>query len=143
MFDFPVILGIGLIVFGVFALLAQSGNFVTYRLMRNLKHHGVDGQAVYKSHEYANPRSQRVYFDVRLPEGEPRAEFHEYMQGLPGPEGTVVPVVYDRRKPRRAKTGTRKDLNFDAERLVVLFAGGTGLALLAVGVLLCIVGAVT
>ena len=41
--SFPMALGSVLILFGCFALLAQSGNFVEYRLMRNLKHHGVDG----------------------------------------------------------------------------------------------------
>lgn len=64
------------------------------------------------------------------------------MQGLPGPEGTVVPVVYDRRKPQRAKTGTREELDFDKERPVVLLLGGAGLVLVGVGALLCLVGAV-
>lgn len=64
------------------------------------------------------------------------------MQGLPGPEGTVVPVVYDRRKPQRAKTGTREEPDFDKERPVVLLLGGAGLVLVGVGALLCLVGAV-
>ena len=136
-------LGVVLALFGCFALLAQSGSFVNYRLMRNLKRHGVDGQAIYKFREYANPRSDRVFFDICLPEGEPRARFHEYMQELPGPEGTVVPVVYDIRKPRRAKTGVRKDLDFDKEQPVVLLLGGTGLVLLSVGALLCLISAAT
>ncbi|SEC88543.1 hypothetical protein SAMN04490357_3162 [Streptomyces misionensis] len=126
--------------FGCFALLAQSGNFVIYRLMRGLKHHGVEGQAVYAFHEYATG-SHRVFFDVCLPEGAPPARFHEHMRELPGPEGTVVPVVYDSRKPRRAKTGVRKDLDFDKERPVVLLVGGTGLVLLGIGALLCLVDA--
>ncbi|MFF5402217.1 hypothetical protein ACFY8K_10005 [Streptomyces misionensis] len=133
-------MGLVLMLFGFFALLAQSGNFVIYRLMRGLKHHGVQGQAVYAFHEYATG-SHRVFFDVCLPEGAPRARFHEYMSELPGPEGTVVPVVYDGRKPRRAKTGVRKDLDFDKERPVVLLVGGTGLLLLATGALLCLVNA--
>ncbi|WP_308406973.1 hypothetical protein [Streptomyces sp. AC555_RSS877] len=88
-------------------------------------------------------RSSPRTFDVCLPEREPQASFHEYMQGLPGSVGTVVPVVYDSRKPQHAKTGTRENLDFDGERLVVLFAGGTGLVLLGVGALLCLIGAVT
>ncbi|MFF5945836.1 hypothetical protein ACFY7X_34840 [Streptomyces althioticus] len=63
------------------------------------------------------------------------------MSEMHGPEGTVVPVVYDGRKPRRAKTGVRKDLDFDKERPVVLLVGGTGLLLLATGALLCLVNA--
>ncbi|WP_327317960.1 hypothetical protein [Streptomyces sp. NBC_01235] len=140
--SFPVVLGCVLIMFGCFALFAISGNIVKYRVMRKLKYHGVNGQAVYRFHEYANPRSQRVYFDVCLPEGVPPARFHEYMQGLPGPEGTVVPVVYDSRKPRYAMTGVLEDLDFDGERLVVLFAGGFGLGLLGIGAVLCLIGAV-
>ncbi|WP_329272086.1 hypothetical protein [Streptomyces pseudovenezuelae] len=135
-------LGLVLMLLGFFALLAQSGNFVEYRLMRKLKHHGVDGQAVYKFYEYVT-NSHRAFFDVCLPEGEPPARFHEYMQALPGPEGTVVPVVHDSRKPRHAKTGTRADLDFDKERPVVLLMGGTGLVLLGVGALLCLISAVT
>lgn len=128
--------------FGCFALLAQSDNFVDYRLLRNLKHHGVDGQAVYKFYEYVT-NSHRAFFDVCLPEGKPPARFHEYMQALPGPEGTVVPVVYDSRKPQRAKTGTRPDLDFDKERPVVLLMGGTGLVLLCIGALRCLISSVT
>ncbi|WP_143070824.1 hypothetical protein [Streptomyces malaysiense] len=135
-------LGLVLILFGFFALLAQSGNLVEYRLMRNLKHHGVDGQAVYKFYEYVT-NSHRAFFDVCLPQGEPPARFHEYMQALPGPEDTVVPVVYDSTKPQRARLGTREDLDFGKERPVVLLMGGTGLVLLGVGTTLCLVGAVT
>ncbi|MFJ8106766.1 DUF3592 domain-containing protein [Streptomyces sp. NPDC096132] len=137
--DFPVVLGLVLMMFGCFALLAQSGNFVEYRLMRHLKHHGVEGQAVYKFYEYVTG-SHRAFFDVRLPEGQPQARFHEYMQALPGPEGTVVPVVYDSRKPQRAKTGKREDLDFDKERPVVLLMGGAGLVMLGAGALLCLIG---
>ncbi|MET8166947.1 hypothetical protein ABZT34_22290 [Streptomyces sp. NPDC005329] len=142
MSDFLAALGIILIFLGLFALVAQSGNFVIYRQMRKLKYHGVDGQAVYRRHEYGNARARRVYFDVCLPEGEPPVEFHEYMRVPPGIEGTVVPVVYDSRKPKRAKTGTRADLDFDEERLVVLYAGGGGLVLLGIGTVLLLIGAV-
>ncbi|MGW5367643.1 hypothetical protein ACWER6_30390 [Streptomyces sp. NPDC004009] len=140
--SFPVALGLVLIVFGFFALLAQSGNFVEYRIMRHLKHHGVNGQATFRFHEYAT-NSHLAFFDVCLPEGEPPARFHEYMRTLPGPEGTLVPVVYDSRKPQRAKTGTRKELDFDKERPVVLLVGGTGLVLIGIGALLWLISAVT
>ncbi|WP_320784702.1 hypothetical protein [Streptomyces sp. CRN 30] len=114
-------------------------NYATYRRMQHLKRHGVDGQAIYKFHEYVT-NSHRAFFDVCLPEGQPRARFYEYMQGLPGPEGTAVPVVYDSRKPKRAKTGVRAELDFDAERPVVLLVGGGGLAMIAIGALLCLTG---
>ncbi|MGP2435669.1 hypothetical protein [Streptomyces sp. JW3] len=82
--DVLVIGGVIFILLGIFAVFAQTGNFVDYRRMRHLKLHGVDGQAVYVRHEYVT-NSHRVFFDVCLPEGEAPARFHEYMQGLPGP----------------------------------------------------------
>ncbi|MGW0710780.1 hypothetical protein ACWD4G_33325 [Streptomyces sp. NPDC002643] len=89
--SFPMALGLVLMMFGCFALVAQSGNFVDYRLMRNLKHHGVDGQVVYKFYEYVT-NSHRAFFK---------------------------------------------------ERPVVLLMGGTGLVLLGVGALLCLINSAT
>ncbi|MET9452357.1 hypothetical protein [Streptomyces cinerochromogenes] len=56
--------------------------------------------------------------------------------------GTVVPVVYDRRKPSRAKTGTLADiddLELSEERFYVKLFWVPGLALTAVGGLLAII----
>jgi hypothetical protein len=140
MADVAAVLGVILLGLGIFLMVAQTGNYVEYRLMQHLKRHGVDGQAVYVFNQYAT-NSNRVFFDVILPEGEAPARFREYMPTVPGPEGTVVPVVYDKRKPSRAKTGTREELDFDGEEWVVRLFGGTGLALAGVGALLCLFGA--
>lgn len=131
--------GVILIFLGVFAVIAQAGNFVDYRRMRHLKRHGIDGRAVYARHEYVT-NSHRVFFDVCLPEGQPPARFHQYMQALPGPEGTMISVVYDRRKPKRARAGVREEMAFDEERPIVMLLGGGGLALIGVGALICLVG---
>ncbi|MEU1660892.1 DUF3592 domain-containing protein [Streptomyces griseofuscus] len=131
-------LGIVLALFGLFALLAQSGNYVTYRLMRDLKNHGAEGAAVFLREEYASGPNNRMYFAVHLEEGASQREFHEYMPEAPGPVGTVVPVVHDTRNPKRARTGLRKDMDFDKERPVVLLVGGAGVVLLMVGLLLCV-----
>ncbi|WP_405949971.1 hypothetical protein OG588_29790 [Streptomyces prunicolor] len=135
-------LGIVLALFGVFALLAQSGSYAEYRLMRALRDHGVEGEAVFRREEYASGSKNRMYFDVCLPEGDVQAEFHEYLPGIPGPTGTVVSAVYDARNPKRARTGLRKDLDFEKEWPVVLLLEGGGLVLFGVGVLLCVIGAV-
>ena len=134
-------LGIVFALFGVSALLAQSGSCVEYRLMHALRDHGVDGEAVFRREEYASGSKNRMYFDVRLSDGEVQAEFHEYMSEVPGPAGTVVSAVYDARNPKRARTGLRKDLDFEKEWPVVLLLGGGGLMLLGVGVLLCVIDA--
>jgi hypothetical protein len=140
MSDLLIISGSILMMLGVFSLVAQAGNYVEYRLMQRLKHYGVDGQAVYAFKQYVT-NSNRAFFDVILPEGQAPARFREYMRELPGPEGTVVPVVYDKRKPSRAKTGTREELDFDPEGWVVRLFVGAGLALMVTGALLCLVGA--
>ncbi|MFJ4632625.1 hypothetical protein [Streptomyces sp. NPDC088847] len=132
-------LGIVLALFGVFALLAQSGSYVEYRLMRALRDHGVEGEAVFRREEYASGAKSRMYFDVCLPEGAAQVEFHEYMTAIPGPAGTVVSAVYDARNPKRARTGLRRDLDFEKEWPVVLLLGGGGLVLLGVGVILCVI----
>ncbi|MGP2435666.1 hypothetical protein [Streptomyces sp. JW3] len=102
----------------------------------------MDGQAVYVFHEYVT-NSHRVFLDICLPEGQPRARFHEYMQALPGPEGTVVPVVYDSRKPKRAKVGARAELDYEYELGSVLLLGAGGLVLIGIGALLCLIGELT
>jgi hypothetical protein len=135
-------LGALLIGFGLLSMLAQSGNFLLHRRLRALKHHGVDGQAVYAFHEYAT-NSHRVFLDICLPEGQPQARFHEYMQTLPGPEGTIVPVVYDSRKPKRAKVGVRAEMDYDSELVSVLLLGVGGLILIGVGALLCLISELT
>ncbi|MEU4655405.1 DUF3592 domain-containing protein [Streptomyces sp. NPDC023723] len=132
--------GAVLICLGLLSIFAQSGSFLEHRRLQALKHHGVDGQAVYAFHEYVT-NSHRVFLDICLPEGQPRARFHEYMQALPGPEGTVVPVVYDSRKPKRAKVGVRAELDYEFELVSVLLLGAGGLVLIGIGTVLCLIGA--
>lgn len=124
-------------VVGFIAVVAQISIFLTYRRLRNLARHGVEGEAVVTAQEYYGSGKQRVHYEVRLPEGEPRAEFQAVQRELPGP-GAVVPVVYDRRKPRRAKTGSLSDIDYRAERIVVFVLGYGGLAAYIAGIVLLV-----
>ncbi|MGW0823339.1 hypothetical protein [Streptomyces sp. NPDC002845] len=132
---------VGLVVGGLLemvgfgAFVSQLGIFLTYRRLRNLARHGIEGEAVATTQEYYGSGKHRVHYEIRLPEGEPKAEFYALQRDLPDP-GTVVPVVYDRRKPRRAKTGLLKDIDYRPERLVVFVLGYGGLALFVAGFVL-------
>ena len=122
---------------GFGAAVSMIGIFMTYRRLRNLARHGVEGGAVSTAQEYAGGGRYRVSYEVRLPEGEPRAEFHEDQPGMVD-LGVVVPVVYDRRKPGRGKTGFLKDIDYRADQLAVFVFGYGGVALYAVGIILLI-----
>lgn len=128
-------LGFALVFLATITLVVQLDSFLTHRLLSNLERHGVEGEAIARRQDVMAGQA-RVYFEVRLPEGEPRAEFYELFLTSPGPAGTVVPVVYDRRKPSRAKTGTRQEIDFRAERRLVQVMGGGGLVMFVAGVVL-------
>lgn len=113
------------------------GIFLDYRRLRNLARRGVEGEAVSTTQEYAGGGQYRVYYEVRLPEGEPKAEFHERQRGMVD-LGVVVPVVYDRRRPRRGKTGFLKDIDYRAEQLAVFVIGYGGVAMYVAGIVLLI-----
>jgi len=129
------VLGFALVFLGTTTLFIQLESFLTHRHLSNLERHGVEGEAVVRRQDRMAGQA-RVYFEVRLPEGEPRAEFYELFLTSPGPEGTAVPVVYDRRKPSRAKTGTRQEIDFREERRLVQWMGGGGLVMFVAGVVL-------
>ncbi|GAA4006768.1 DUF3592 domain-containing protein [Streptomyces sp. NBC_01352] len=124
-----------LVMAGFAAMIIQSTTFLTYHRLRNLVRHGVEGEAVSTTHDYYGGGRYRVRYEVLLLEGEPRAEFREVQRDQPSP-GMVVPVVYDRRKPRRAKTGFLKDIDYRAERILVFILGYGGLAMFVAGILL-------
>ncbi|WP_307676713.1 hypothetical protein [Streptomyces sp. V4I2] len=83
-----------------------------------------------------------MFYEIRLPDSSTRdypPSFEEVGVDPRGPVGTVVPVVYDRRKPSRAKTGTLADINSSEERFYVVLFSVPGLALMAVGAVLALV----
>ncbi|MFF7866500.1 DUF3592 domain-containing protein [Streptomyces qaidamensis] len=131
-------LGFGLVFLATISLIMQLDSYLTHRLLSALERHGVEGEATAVRQDVMAGQA-RVHFEVRLPEGEPRSEFYELFLVSPGPVGTVMPVVYDRRKPRRAKTGTRQEIDFRAERRLVQVMGGGGLVMFVAGVVLLFV----
>ncbi|MFC9856152.1 MULTISPECIES: hypothetical protein [unclassified Streptomyces] len=107
--------GVGFVLIGIGALtcFANSGGLVAFLTLRNLKWRGVEGEAVSTLHEWTSS-GHRVYYTVLLPEGSPQSQPPQFIEvGVEprGPVGTVVPVVYDRRRPSRARTGTLPDIN--------------------------------
>ncbi|MBK3566466.1 DUF3592 domain-containing protein [Streptomyces sp. MBT62] len=136
---------VGIIVMGIGALMcfANSGGLVKFLKLRNLKRHGVQGEAVSTLQEWISG-GHRVYYLVLLPgapSGSRQPHFIEVGVEPRGPVGTVVPVVYDRRNPDRARTGTLADIAdidlSDDWRFVKLF-WVPGLTLVALGALLAI-----
>ncbi|MEV5706866.1 hypothetical protein [Actinoallomurus sp. NPDC052274] len=108
---------------------------VKWLKLRRLQRHGVEGEAVSTLQEWIRG-GHRVYYDVRLDEGSPRASFIEVGPEPRGPVGTVVPVVYDRRKPKRAQTGTLEDIDLTEEWFYVKLFWGPGLMCIFVGTVL-------
>ncbi|MFI7505158.1 DUF3592 domain-containing protein [Streptomyces sp. NPDC049687] len=131
------IVGFLMVMAGTAALITQSTTFVLYRRLRNLARHGVEGEAVSVDQKYAGTGEYHIHYEIRLADGEPGAEFRERQRGM-ADLGTVVPVVYDRRKPRRAKRGFLKDIDYRGERNIVLVFGYGGLAVFAGGVALLV-----
>ncbi|MEU0070551.1 DUF3592 domain-containing protein [Streptomyces sp. NPDC006332] len=129
------LVGFALVFLGTTSLLIQLQSFLTHRLLSSLERHGVEGEAIVKRQDRMAGQA-RVYFEVRLPEGVQRPEFYELFLTSPGPEGTVMPVVYDGRKPSRAKIGTRQEIDFRLERRLVQVMGGGGLVMFVGGVVL-------
>ena len=138
--------GVGFVVMGIGVLIcfANSGGLLHWLKLRNLKQRGVEGEAVSTLQEWIS-KGHRVYYTILLPEGSPRSRPPQFIEvGVEprGPVGTVVPVVYDRRKPSRAKTGTLADiddLELSEERFYVKLFWVPGLVLTAVGGLLAII----
>ena len=138
--------GVGFVLIGIGALtcFANSGGLVAFLKLRNLKRRGLEGEAVSTLQEWISS-GHRVYYTVLLPEGSSQSQPPQFIEvGVEprGPVGTVVPVVYDRRKPSRARTGTLTDiddLDLSEQRFYVKLFWVPGLALTAVGGLLAII----
>lgn len=126
------------VVLGLLASVAQLGNLVEYRRMRALERRGVEGEAVSVAHGWRDGRIC-VYYRVLLPAGDRVPTFYELTNEMPDPLGTVFPVVYDRKNPRRAMIGTTEDIDSTAEGQIVKYVGGGGLLTFAVGLLLVLV----
>ncbi|MDQ1047849.1 DUF3592 domain-containing protein [Streptomyces sp. V4I2] len=124
-------------VLGFAAMISHIGIFRDYRRLRNLARHGVEGEAVSTAQDYAGAGQYRVQYEVRLADGESKAEFHA-LQRVMAELGTVVPVVYDRTKPQRAKTGFLEDINYRPDQLSVFVFGYGGVAAYLMGVVLLV-----
>ncbi len=136
------IAGVGFVLMGIGVLLcfANSGGFVKFMKLRSLERHGVEGEAVSDLQEWISS-GHRVYYHVRIPGAPPQDTPPQFIEVGPeprGPVGTVVPVVYDRRKPKRAKTGSLAEIDSSEERGMVMFFWVPGLTLIIVGAALAI-----
>ena len=132
--------GIVLISIGMVACALNSGGLVTFLKLRNLKRHDVEGEAVSELQEWISS-GHRVYYQIRVPGASPQDIPPQFIEVGPeprGPVGTVVPVVYDRRKPKRAKTGSLAEIDSSEERGMVMFFWVPGLTLIIVGAVLAI-----
>ncbi|WP_428957324.1 hypothetical protein [Streptomyces sp. cg35] len=129
------LLGIFFVFLGTCGLLMQVGSLGIYRKLRKLERRGVEGEATV-TRSWPVRGSVRVIFRIHLPEGRAVAEFNEVQLDPVGSPGDVVAVIYDPKKPTRAKTGGRKDINYRAERLAVQLLGGGGLALFVAGIVM-------
>ncbi|MFE3638563.1 DUF3592 domain-containing protein [Streptomyces sp. NPDC059168] len=130
-----VVVGVVLVMVGLAAVVFTVGNLVEFLRLRALERRGVEGEAVSVLQDWMN-RKYRVHYRVCLPEDGRDEQFYELSVKEPEPMGTVFPVVYDRKKPSRAKLGTRKDIDFATEGLIVKFAWGIGVPAIALGSLL-------
>lgn len=137
------IASVGIVLAGLGALICflDLTGLLKFLKQRNLQRHGVEGEAFSERQEWIR-EGHRVYYQIRLPEapdGHRAPRFIEVGVEPRGPVGTVVPVVYDPRKPSRARTGTRADMEMSEERSLVLFFWVPGLTCVAVGAVLALV----
>ncbi|WP_033320896.1 hypothetical protein [Streptomyces yerevanensis] len=138
--------GVGFVLMGIGALICfvDAAGLQKFLKLRNLKRRGVQGEAVSTLQEWISS-GHRVYYDILLPGRSPQSRPPRFIElGVEprGPVGTVVPVVYDRRKPSRARTGTLADIagiDQSEERLYVKLFWVPGLTCIAVGALLAII----
>ncbi|MEU4272970.1 DUF3592 domain-containing protein [Streptomyces sp. NPDC026092] len=133
--QFFYVVGACLAIVGGFFALVTTGNVLTFLRLRALERRGVEGEAVSYAHDVMNGKI-RVHYRVSLPEGERQGDFYELQVQEPAPVGTVVPVVYDRKRPSRAKTGALEDIDSSSEGWIAKYVTGGGLALLALGIVL-------
>ncbi|WP_420031370.1 hypothetical protein ACN2WE_00120 [Streptomyces sp. cg28] len=133
-------IGVLLIPLGMLICFLNSGGLVIFLKLRALKLYGVEGEAIPTLDEWIS-KGRRVYYDVLIPGGDPMRppRFIEIGRDPAGPVGSIVPVVYDRRKPKRARTGTLDEIDFADEWDGVKAFWGTGLAVMALGALLVLV----
>ena len=127
--------GVILVALGIVACALNSGGLVNFLKLRNLKRHGVEGEAVSELQEWISS-GHRVYYYVRLPGATPQSvppRFAEVGPEPQGPVGAVVPVVYDRRKSSRARTGKLADIDLSDEWGGVKAFWGTGFACIGLG----------
>ncbi|MFD3946877.1 DUF3592 domain-containing protein [Streptomyces sp. NPDC058579] len=128
-------MGSCLAIVGGFTALVTTGNVVMFLRLRALERRGVQGEAVSWAHDVMNGKI-RVHYRVSLPEGERDGNFYELQLQEPAPVGTVVPVVYDRKRPSRAKTGAPEDIDSSSEGWIAKYVTGGGLVVLVLGIVL-------
>lgn len=130
--------GVILIVLGIVACVLNLGGLVIFLKLRNLKRRGVEGEAISELQEWIRA-GHRVYYKILVPGISPQQRSPRFIEVGPepqGPVGTVVPVVYDRKKPSRAKTGTLADIDLSDEWGGVKAFWGTGFACVGLGLVL-------
>ncbi|MGW4158764.1 hypothetical protein [Streptomyces sp. NPDC004788] len=130
------VIGALLVVIGLFALIAVTGNLVLWLKLRALVRHGVQGDAVSYHHDWMN-RKFRVHYRIHV-DGGRSGEFYELQVTEPEPVGSVATVVYDPRRPGRAMLGTEKTVlaKYRSETGVLKFCAAFGIPVAALGGLL-------
>lgn len=113
---------------GFGAAVSQVGVFLDYRRLSRLARFGVETEALAKSQEYAGAGNYRVSYEIRVDAVNSKVEFRDIRRGE-AVLGSVVAVVYDRRNPRRGRTGFLEDIDYRAEKLAVFCFGYGGLVL--------------
>lgn len=100
-----VVVGVVLVMVGLAAVAFTVGNLVEFLRLRVLERRGVEGEAVSVLQDWMNHK-YRVHYRVCVPEDGRDERFYVLSVEEPDPMGTVFPVIYDRKKPSRAKLGT-------------------------------------
>ncbi|MFD3924571.1 hypothetical protein [Streptomyces sp. NPDC058614] len=137
------IAGVGFVLMGLGALICflNLTGLLQFLKLRKLQRYGVEGEAVSTREELLSS-GPHVFYEILLPDSSIRdypPSFEEVGVDPQGPVGTLVPVVYDRRKPSRAKTGKLMDIDLSEERDMVMFFWIPGLTLITLGGLLALI----
>ncbi|WP_208029951.1 hypothetical protein [Streptomyces cyanogenus] len=122
---------------GALLCFLNSGGLLEFVKLWKLQRYGVEGEAVSWRQEWISS-GHRVFHEIQLPGGVRPVNFIEVGVAPRGPVGDAVPVVYDRRKPKRARTGRLADIELGDEWLGVKLFWVPGLACIAVGTVLYI-----
>ncbi|MET9520329.1 DUF3592 domain-containing protein [Streptomyces sp. NPDC002994] len=136
-----VIIGSFVALAGFLYLLSSIPHLVDFLRCRNLERNGIAGEGLCISHAPTADTRTKVFLDIRIPgDGGRTVRVKVLQHGNPTEIGATVPVVYDPRKPQRAKTGlVGVDFDSRSELKVVQRLLTLGLPLCGLGALLVLI----